>query len=486
MNLADNLKRIRKDNNLSQEQLAEKLGVSRQSVSKWESNQAYPEMDKVLEICKLFNLNIDELMNQDIKEVNDNKESKLNVNKIIDDFLNYITKIIDVFTSMKIKQKIKCIIEQLFIGGFLALIMLIIGAILLSFIQDIVSILPADINYAVYQIFYDLYVIACLILGVCLLLHIFKVRYLDYYDIVKMNTEKVEGINTDNQEKTIVLKKRENIIIRDPEHSSYKFISGMLKVLLIVLKLIAVLFTIAGCFSLLALIILLVLSLKFIGTGSVFIGVFLGGIACIVINLITLKILYNFIITKKCKKKILSILFLISLFLLGSGIGFVIAGIPDFKFINDISNENFIESKNTISMSDNTFIHDFWYANIEYVETDSSVVEVVYKHSKHFYILLHENYDESIEFYLVEAYTDPFEFINAIITDINNKQIINYQKIDLKIYASKENIAILKANKKQYYEKNAEYELKLQEVIKENNRLEQRIYELERELEFYE
>ena len=48
MNLADNLKRIRKDNNLSQEQLAEKLGVSRQSVSKWESGLSYPEMDKVL------------------------------------------------------------------------------------------------------------------------------------------------------------------------------------------------------------------------------------------------------------------------------------------------------------------------------------------------------------------------------------------------------------------------------------------------------
>lgn len=486
MNLADNLKRIRKDNNLSQEQLAEKLGVSRQSVSKWESNQAYPEMDKVLEICKLFNLNIDELMNQDIKEVNENKESKLNVNKIVDDFLNYITKIIDVFSSMKLKQKIKCIIEQLFIGGFLALIMLIVGAILLSFIQDIVGILPDDINYAIYQIFYDLYIIACLILGICLLLHIFKVRYLDYYDIVKMNVEKVEEIDVDNQEKTIVLKKKENIIIRDPEHSSYKFISGMLKGLLVVLKLIAIFFTIAGCFSLLALIILLVLSLKFVGTGSVFIGVFLGIIASIIINLITLKILYNFIISKKCKKKILSVLFLISLCLLGSGIGFVISGIPDFKFINDLSNENFIESKNTIPMTDNTFIHDFWYANIEYVETNNNVVEVVYKHSKHFDILMHENYDESIEFYLVESYTDPFEFINEIITDINNKQIINYQKVDLKIYASKENIEKLKANKRQYYEKNAEYELKLQEVINENNRLEQRIYELERELEFYE
>ena len=86
MNLANNLKRIRKDNNLSQEELADKLGVSRQAVSKWESGGAYPEMDKVLQLCKMFNLNIDELLNQDIREVNDNKQSKSNINKYIDDF----------------------------------------------------------------------------------------------------------------------------------------------------------------------------------------------------------------------------------------------------------------------------------------------------------------------------------------------------------------------------------------------------------------
>ena len=83
INLAENLKKIRKENNLSQEQLAEKLGVSRQSVSKWEAGQAYPEMDKVLQICKLFNLNMDELFNQDVKEVNEVKESKANVNRFI-------------------------------------------------------------------------------------------------------------------------------------------------------------------------------------------------------------------------------------------------------------------------------------------------------------------------------------------------------------------------------------------------------------------
>ena len=73
MNLADNLKKIRKDNNLSQEQLAEKLNVSRQSVSKWESGQSYPEMDKVIQICNLFNLNINELINENISEVNEVK-----------------------------------------------------------------------------------------------------------------------------------------------------------------------------------------------------------------------------------------------------------------------------------------------------------------------------------------------------------------------------------------------------------------------------
>ena len=45
---SENLKKIRKEHNLSQEQLADELGVSRQAISKWESSQAYPEMDKII------------------------------------------------------------------------------------------------------------------------------------------------------------------------------------------------------------------------------------------------------------------------------------------------------------------------------------------------------------------------------------------------------------------------------------------------------
>ena len=116
MNLADNLKKIRKDNNLSQEQLAEKLGVSRQSVSKWESGQSYPEMDKVLQLCKLFKLNINELINENISDVVEKKAVNRISNKYISSFFLYITKVVDMFSSMKFKQIILCLLEQMIIA----------------------------------------------------------------------------------------------------------------------------------------------------------------------------------------------------------------------------------------------------------------------------------------------------------------------------------------------------------------------------------
>lgn len=66
MSLGENLQFLRKKDNITQEQLAEKLEVSRQSVSKWESDSAYPEMDKLLQLCKLFHCTMDDLMQKDI------------------------------------------------------------------------------------------------------------------------------------------------------------------------------------------------------------------------------------------------------------------------------------------------------------------------------------------------------------------------------------------------------------------------------------
>ena len=52
--------------NITQEELAEKMNVSRQTVSKWELNTAQPEMDKAIELCGLFNCTLDDLFRGDM------------------------------------------------------------------------------------------------------------------------------------------------------------------------------------------------------------------------------------------------------------------------------------------------------------------------------------------------------------------------------------------------------------------------------------
>ena len=62
MSFGENLQKIRKKNQLSQEGLAEMLGVSRQAVSKWELGDGYPEVDKLLLLSKKLNISLDSLL----------------------------------------------------------------------------------------------------------------------------------------------------------------------------------------------------------------------------------------------------------------------------------------------------------------------------------------------------------------------------------------------------------------------------------------
>jgi len=70
MNFAQNLIYIRQHYGVTQEALAEQLGVSRQTVSKWEANINYPETDKLLALCDLYHTNLDDLMRGSVKIAN--------------------------------------------------------------------------------------------------------------------------------------------------------------------------------------------------------------------------------------------------------------------------------------------------------------------------------------------------------------------------------------------------------------------------------
>lgn len=69
MSFRDNLQHLRSERHMTQEQLAMLLGVSRQSVTKWESEKAYPEMDKLLKICQIFECTLDDLVTGDLTGV---------------------------------------------------------------------------------------------------------------------------------------------------------------------------------------------------------------------------------------------------------------------------------------------------------------------------------------------------------------------------------------------------------------------------------
>ena len=62
MNISDRIQALRKAKGMSQEQLADAVGVSRQAVSKWESEQATPDIDKVLIMSELFDVTTDYLL----------------------------------------------------------------------------------------------------------------------------------------------------------------------------------------------------------------------------------------------------------------------------------------------------------------------------------------------------------------------------------------------------------------------------------------
>lgn len=72
MSFANNLQILRKTNgSLSQEALADTMNVSRQTVSKWESGAAYPEVDKLIALSQFFHCSLDQLLRDDLGATND-------------------------------------------------------------------------------------------------------------------------------------------------------------------------------------------------------------------------------------------------------------------------------------------------------------------------------------------------------------------------------------------------------------------------------
>ena len=140
MSLGERLYELRKKKGLSQEEVAEKLNVTRQSVSKWETDESKPDFDKIVPICELYEISTNELLNgtQEEKEEKEveviNKDNKKKRALIITSaiFIYFLALIWIIISEVSFNLN-----EGFMIGGFfllcgIATCMLIYQGIVLS------------------------------------------------------------------------------------------------------------------------------------------------------------------------------------------------------------------------------------------------------------------------------------------------------------------------------------------------------------------
>ncbi len=104
MSFAENLKQIRKERGLSQEELADMLEVSRQTISKWELGEGYPEVEKLLRLSGCFNISLDTLMSAEIVGESSTKGSGLSGSIVIfSPHENVVARCCKVMSSQEMK-----------------------------------------------------------------------------------------------------------------------------------------------------------------------------------------------------------------------------------------------------------------------------------------------------------------------------------------------------------------------------------------------
>ena len=118
MSLGEKILRLRKLSGMSQEELASQITVSRQAISKWELGESVPDTDNVVQICKLFNVSADYLLNDDIETDTDVPVVQEN--------------------SEKLKKKYNLMLLYVFIGLFFVF-MIVFGIIFRTYLTAILS-----------------------------------------------------------------------------------------------------------------------------------------------------------------------------------------------------------------------------------------------------------------------------------------------------------------------------------------------------------
>ena len=451
MRFCEKLTKIRKEKNLSQEALAEKLGMSRQAISKWESGNSYPDMATLIKVAKVLDCTLEDIIDDDAIGNNKfEKNDKFNINKWIKEILDFITRTYNMFWSMKFKEKIKCIFELAIIVLILFLTSTLVSIFLKETIFQIFTFLPYPIYSYFSSIFKMLYVIFATIISTIIFIHLFKIRYLDYYvtveddEVEEKQIEKDKTENKNSNNKVYKEKKQEKIIIRDPKHTTYSFFSGLGKIVMFLLKLIVIFILFVAVLSFIFLSFSATVSVICLKYGLCFLGILIFVIGLLSINYCFIELMYRFIFNNRYNFKRIFIIFIIGLLVSGIGTGITFTEISKFDYKDDYKN---VVLK--LKMKDNLIYDELeYYSYDDKVIIDNSVNDILISvdYIEGYTPVLRESYENT---YYVDVEVNNFNIIKEVLNDIKNKKIKNYSSypyVIKSITLSQKNYNMIKDN----------------------------------------
>lgn len=457
MKFSDKLQKIRKENNITQEGLADRLNVSRQAVSKWESGMAYPDTEKLIQISKIFNVRIDDLINDSV-DMNKNKDSiskKLSFMEIFNQVLEFISKSINMFWSMKFTEKIKCLFEMGIISLIILLIAMISTSVLVNVLRRVLFFIPSSLVYSICGLFETLLFLVWIVLGIMIVVRMFKSRYLDYYVIVSDNT--VSERVVEEPIKELKEKKEYKVVIRDPKDSSLHLFRRISRLFIFFGKCFCFFFALPLVLLFIFSMIMFIFSLFYILEGLFFNGISIAILGVLLIIYLMLEFIYNLIFNRSHMVNRIFIIFIVSISLIGAGIGLSFVSLTGFSYYE---NSKMDENIHNIEMSDDLvllpLIHDIGYEKIVIDnEMDDIKLKITSYGNTDTYLYSYDSYNRlyggfkvielGYEFNEIDLYKD-------ILNDLCDKKIVNYSKnYDVMIYVSSDNLTKLRENINKYY-----------------------------------
>lgn len=483
MNFNEKLQKLRKEKKYSQEELADMLDVTRQSVSKWESGQTYPEMDKLLAICKIFGCTLEELTNDTIKLNEFAGEKKSKVSDITSSVEVFIEKTYHYFTGSTFKDILKCLIIMFVVYLFLCLCKYPFDALKGGLYNFFNSFMDGKVLNFCYSFFNLIINILYYSLKLFVLAYVFKIGFLDKKDAgltynVKEDKEsahanEVQGINS--------TKTKQN----------YSIFDALVSIVMFFIKMFFLIGAIPLIFLFIFFMFALIILIYFMFRGVFFFSIFIGLVGVIMLNEIALEFIYNFIFDRsQCFKRML-ITIIASLAFIGVAGGLFVIECSKYTYHNEESADLLISNNYSYGYNGKMYLDSdiLNYYNVSYEVDDSLSDEVNVKVVNSKYRTSYDVKLDGSKLYLsVLQSDDSFSFsdiFDVFVKDLKNKVVYNYTLDDgvrIVVTSSEKNISTIKKNS-EIKQKDEEKEINNQDIYdykKKISELESQVDELER------